>query len=126
MRGAIGVIEGDAVEVDVVVAVREAAEVGLGLAEADAVTGGRNGVGSHVDDFAVVGDGRGEVLNEGRGDDGARGGSIEQSVHGRKRSGYGADSVGLDRDLLGDIANVQRNRDVRSLPSIELDDAVAG
>src|SRR5271168_2014772 len=72
MRRRVGVIERNTVEVDVVVTVGEAAEVGLGLAEADAVTGGGKGVRRHVDDFAVVGDGRGEVLNEGRGDDGAR------------------------------------------------------
>ena len=69
MRGGVGVVEGNAVEVDVVVAVGEAAEVGLGLAEADAVAGGGEGGGRHLDDFAVVGDGRGEVLDEGRGDE---------------------------------------------------------
>src|SRR5271155_4384797 len=125
MCGAVSVVEGDAVEVDVVVAIRESAEVGLGLAEADAVTGGGEGVGRHVNDFAVVGDGRGEVLNEGRGNDSARRGGIEQSVHGRKRGGDGADGVGFDRYLLGDIADVQRNGDVHILCCVELDGAAA-
>src|SRR5580704_16131708 len=80
MGWGVGVIEGDAVEVDVVVPVGEATEVSLGLAEADAVTGGGEGVRRHVDDFSVVCDWRGEVLNEGRGNDGACRGGIEQSV----------------------------------------------
>jgi hypothetical protein len=126
MRGAVGVVEGDAVEVDVVVAVGEAAEEGFGLAQAYAVTRGSEGVGRHVDDFAVVGDGRGEILNEGRRDNGSRRGGIEQSVHGRKRGGDGADGVGLDSHLLGDIADIQRNGDVHILSCVELDSAVAG
>jgi hypothetical protein len=110
MRGRVGVIKGNAVEVDVVIAVGEAAEVGLGLAEAYAITGGGEGVGRHVDDFAVVGDGRTEVLDEGRGNDGARRGGIEQSVHGRKRSGDGANGVRLDGHLLGDIPELSTER----------------
>jgi hypothetical protein len=126
MRGCVGVIERNAVEVDVVVAVGEAAEDGLGLAEAEAVTGGGEGAGSHVDDFSVVGDGRGEVLNEGWGDDGARRGGIEQSVHWRKRGSNRADRVGFDCHLLGDIADVQRDGDVHILSGIKLDGAVDG
>src|ERR1700733_62720 len=111
----VGVVEGVAVEVEVVVAGGEAAEDGLGLAEADTVTGGGEGAGRHIDYFSVIGDGRSEVLNEGRGDDGARRVSIEQSIHGRKRGGDRADSISLDRDLLGDIAYVERNGDVHGL-----------
>jgi hypothetical protein len=78
----VGVVEGDAVEVDVVVAVGEAAEVGLGLAEAGAVAVGGEGAGGHLDGLAVVGQRRGEVVDERLGDLGAGGVLIEQGVHG--------------------------------------------
>src|ERR1700733_12537252 len=120
MSGRVSVVEGDPVEVDVVVAVGKAAEEGLGLAEADAVTGRGEGVWRHIDDFAVVGDGRREVLNEGWSDDGARGGGVEQGVHGSERGGDGADRVGLDCNLLGDVADMQRDGDVLVLPGGEL------
>ena len=55
MRDAVGIRPGNAVELDVVVAVGETAEVGLGLAEADAVAVGGEGAGGHLDSLAVVG-----------------------------------------------------------------------
>ncbi len=55
--GGVGVLEGDAVEVDVVVPVGEAAEVGFGVAEADAVGVDGEGSGGHLEDFGEVGDG---------------------------------------------------------------------
>ena len=66
VAGGVGVVEGDAVEVDVVLAVREATEVGGALAEADSVGVGGVGAGDHLGELAVVGDGRGVVLNVGR------------------------------------------------------------
>src|ERR1700679_701618 len=78
MRGGVGVVERDAVEVDVVVPVREAAEDRRGLTKADTVAVGGEGAGSHFDCLCVVGDGRHEVLDHGRGDLGARGGLVEQ------------------------------------------------
>ena len=91
MGGRVRVVEGNAVEVDVVVAVREAAEVGFGLAEADAVAVEGESAGRHLHRFAVVGDGRGKVLNQGRADIGARGTSFERRVHRSKRSRDRAD-----------------------------------
>src|SRR6266851_65215 len=99
--GAVGVVEGDAVEGDVVVAVGEAAEVGLAVAEADAVGVDAEGAGRHLKKFAVVGDGRGEILYEGGADLGSRGACLEKAVHGRE---LGRDGVGvcrLDGDLIG-------------------------
>ena len=50
--GGVGVFEGDAVEGDVVVAVGEAAEVGFGVTEADAVGVDAEGAGGVLDDLA--------------------------------------------------------------------------
>src|SRR5208283_3631625 len=63
MGRSVGVVERNAVEVDVVVAVDEAAEVGLALAQAYAVGARGEGAGNDLDDFTVVGDGVCEVLN---------------------------------------------------------------
>ena len=55
VRGGVGVVERNAIEVDVVVAVGKAAEVGAGLAEADAVAVEGKGSGRHRDRLTVVG-----------------------------------------------------------------------
>src|SRR5579875_2770404 len=92
--GCVGVVEGYAIEVDVVIAVREAAEVGLGLTEPDAITGERKGGRRHLDKFAVVGDRRGEGVDEGLGDLRACGRFAQQGVHRREGCGYGVSGVG--------------------------------
>jgi hypothetical protein len=65
VRRRVGIVKRNTVEVDVVVAVNEAAEVCLALAQPDAVSAGCEGSGNDLDDFSVVGDGRGKVLNVG-------------------------------------------------------------
>ena len=118
--GSVGVVEGDAVEVDVVVAVGKAAEVGLGLAEADAVAVGGEGAGGHLDGFAVVGDWRHEVCDHGLGDLGARGGLRQQRVHRGECGGDGVGFAGLDGDLLGDVAQRERDGNVGGLAGGDL------
>ena len=124
MGDGVGIGPGDAVELDVVVAVGEAAEVGFGLAETDAVGVGGEGAGGHLDGFAVVGDGRHEVVDHGLGDLGAGGGLSQQRVHRRQSAGDGVGFAGLDGDLLGDVAERQRDRDVSGLAGGELDAGV--
>ena len=57
VRRRVSVVERNAVEVDVVVAIGKAAEVGLALAQANAVTVEGKGPECHRDRFTVVGDG---------------------------------------------------------------------
>src|SRR5258705_3085353 len=57
MRGGVGVVEGDAVEVDVVVAIGKATEIGAGLAKPDAIAVEGKGPGCHRDRLTVVGHG---------------------------------------------------------------------
>ena len=68
VRRRIRVVERDAVEVDVVVAVREAAKISLRLAQASAVAVGGEGARRHLHSFAVVGQRRGEVGDKRLGD----------------------------------------------------------
>jgi hypothetical protein len=58
VRGRVGVVERDAIEVDVVIAVLEAAEEGLALAEADAVGALSERAGNDLDDLpkSAIGD----------------------------------------------------------------------
>ena len=101
MGGAVGVVEGDAVKVNVVIAVLKAAEVGLALTQAHAVGAGGKGAGNDLDDFAEVGDGRGEVLDIGVGDQGLGGTLFKKAAAGRGFRGNGIDA-GVDRDHLRD------------------------
>src|SRR5206468_5417668 len=71
MRRIVCVVEGDAVEGDVVTAVSEATEVGLGVTKADAVRIDGEGAGRLLNQLAEVRCGRGEVLDEGGADFGA-------------------------------------------------------
>ena len=116
----IGVVERDAVEVDIVAAVREAAEVSAGLAETNTVAVDCEGSGGHRDCLAVVGYRRGKVLDKGLADHSARGTSFQQRVHGGESRGDGADGVGLNGHLLGDVADGQRHGDILVLCSGEL------
>ena len=99
---------------------RKAAEVGLTLAKAGTVSVKGKGPGRHCNRFTVVGHRRGEVLDEGRTDVGARRGSFKGGIHWSKRGGDGSEGVGLDGDLLRDAAHVQCDRDVLALPSGKL------
>ena len=100
VRGGVGVFKRDAVVGDVVVAVGEAAEVGLGVAETDAVGVDGEGTGGVLDDLGEVGDGRGEVLDVVGVDLGAGGTGVEAGVEGGELGGDGVRGVGLDGDLL--------------------------
>ena len=62
MRWRVRIVKRNAVKVDVVIAVGEAAKVSLALPESDAVAAGCKRAGNDLDNFAVVGDRRGEVL----------------------------------------------------------------
>src|SRR5882757_2476064 len=86
VRRRVGVVEGNAVEVDVIVAVREAAKISFRLAETDAVTVEGKGSRGHLYRLAVVGNWRSKVLDKGLADLGTRRASFEQSVHRGKRS----------------------------------------
>ena len=100
------------------VAVGKAAEVGAGLAEADAVEG--EGAGCHCLGFSVVGRWRDEVLDEGGTDVGARGSGFERGVHRSERGCDGSERVSLNGDLLRDVADRQRDRNILILPRSEL------
>jgi len=115
--GRVGVVEGDAVEVDVVVAIGEAAEVGGGLTEADAVAVGGEGAGGHFDGFAEVSDGRHEVLDHGSGDLGASRSFGELGVHGRERGSDGVGGIGVDCDVCCGGADLKDEGDVGGLVS---------
>src|SRR5208337_432252 len=63
MRGRVGVIKRNAVEVDVVIAVHESAEVSLALPQSNTVGAGAEGSGYDLHQLAKIGNGRGEILN---------------------------------------------------------------
>ena len=56
VSGGVRIFEGDAIEVDVVVAIGETAKVGLSLAKPDPVGVDGEGAGGHLDEFVEVGD----------------------------------------------------------------------
>jgi hypothetical protein len=102
-------------KVDVVVTVGEAAEVGLALAQPDAVGAGAEGAGNDLDDLAVVGDGRGEVLDVGIGDQRLRGTLFNESAAGRRLRRNGIDA-GVDGDLLRIRVDTQPENQLLRLP----------
>ena len=108
----VGVVERDSVEVDVVVAIGKAAEVGLRLAEADAIAIGGEGAGCHLDRLAIVCRGSGEVLDERRRDLRAGRGRLKEGIHGSECGGYRALRIRFDRDLLGEIADGERHGNI--------------
>src|ERR1019366_6161609 len=99
--GRVGVVEGNAVEVDIEIAVREAAEVSLALAQPDTVAADGECAGNDLDDLTVVGDGRGEVLNVGVGDERLGGTLLDKAAAGRGLRSDGIDAC-VDLDLLRD------------------------
>ena len=97
--GGVGVVEGNAIEVDVVIAVRESAEIGLRLPETDAIAAGGECAGDDLDDLAEVGDRRGEVLDIGAGNQRLRGTLFNEAAAGCILRGNGIDA-GIHRDHL--------------------------
>jgi hypothetical protein len=105
VTGSIGVEERDAVEVDVEVAIGEAAEGCGALAEPDAVLALGEGAWNHLRELAEVCDGRGVVLNIGGGYLGACRCGAEKSVERSVLRGERVGSVGFYVDLLRDVAD---------------------
>jgi hypothetical protein len=110
----------DAIELDVVIAIGEAAEVGLGLAETDAIGVRGEGAGGHLDGLAVVGNGGHEVLDHGAGDFGASRGFGEERIHGRESGSDGAGSVSLHGDIGVRGAYFQGDRDAVGVVSCDM------
>ena len=115
VRRRVCVEEGDAVKVDVVVAVGEAAEVGFALAQPDAVGAGGEGAGNDLDDLAEIGDWRSVVLDVGVGYQRLRGALFDEAAAGSRLRGDGI-NAGVDGYILRDGADAQRKRDKLSLP----------
>src|ERR1700738_298250 len=89
---AVRVFEGDAVERNIVEAVFEPTEISLAVPEAHSIGIYTEGSGGHLQQLAIVGDWRGEVLDERGANLGARGTCFQNAVHWRRLRGEGIGS----------------------------------
>jgi len=120
MCRSISVVERDAIEIDVIVAIRKASEVSGRLAETNAIAARSEGARGHLHRFAKIGDRRSEVLNERLCDLGTRRACIEQRIHGSQRGRNGTDRIGLNDNLLRNIADGEHDSDFLILSGSEL------
>ena len=120
MRRRVRVVERNAVEVDVVIAIREAAEVGLRLAQTHAVAVQRKCGWRHAHHRAVVGNRRAEVADEGLGNLGARRSLSQQRIQRRQRRSHRSRFIRFHRNLFRHVAQRQRNRQFRRLSGAHL------
>ena len=109
--GRVGVIERNTIEVDVVIAVREAAEVGLALTQSNAIAADGEGARNNLNDLSVVGNRRRKVLNISVRDERLSGTFFNKSAAGGRFCRDRIDA-GVDRDLLGNGVDAQYQCDL--------------
>src|SRR5262249_28565359 len=111
MRRVIRVIKGDAVKVDVVVAIGKAAEKCLAVPEADSIGIYAKGSRRHLHQLAEIGNRRRKILDKRRADFGSGRTRFEQPIHWGGLCGDGSESISLNSNRLGYSAQGQRNRE---------------
>src|SRR5882762_1071255 len=110
MSWVVRVIERDAIEINVVVAVGEAAEKCLAVAQTHAVGIYAEGARRHLQQFAEIRVRRGKVLNKGRIDFCSGRARFQQAVHRRKLRRDGVGGVRFNGNCLAYGAEAQWDR----------------
>src|ERR1700742_3047507 len=120
MAWRICVVERNAVEVDVVIAIRKPAEARCALAETHTIGIGCKASQHHLRNFTVIRQRRSEIMNVSLVDLSTGRGCAQQSIHGRMLRSKRIRCIGLDRHLLRHAANRHGQRDILRLSNRKL------